>query len=214
MSQVTNKQLKLFKKTVNEFLDEYNKLDESMEIRLKIKSIDITKYNSDINAHSELFLDRQPQVLNKISLFSKLDLYKVQTSVWEYLNNLYFISEGPGIDPAIIERCKNFSTQVVVPVKIQQTQQPVQGGDQFSSLIGEIAGKVGKSLEGKDLTGINPQMLLAGLMSGNTDSIGGIDFSKILEQTTQTIKSKVDAGELDLESLKTQASGMLGSLNM
>jgi hypothetical protein len=209
MSTVTNKQLKLFKRTINEFLDEYNKLDETMEIRLKIKSIDIVKYNMEIKSNIESFIDRQPDIFNKITLFSKLDLQKVDTSVWDYLNNLYFISEGTSIDPSIIEKCKNYNKQIVVPKKDN-----TQSKDQFGSLIGDIAGKVSKSLEGKDLTGINPQMLLAGLMSGNTDSIGGIDFSKILEQTTQTIKLKVDAGELDLEALKSQASGILGNFKM
>jgi len=152
-------------------------------------------------------------------LFKKhtIDIEKIN---WEYVHTLYFISHGKSIEPAVVERCKkNRLNKVTMVMKktLDNTKKGLEispeNSESFGKLIGDIAGQVAKSLEGKDLTNLNPQDLLTGMMSGNMN-IGGINFQEILDNSTKNFQTKVDSGEIDVADFSKQAQDMMGKLNL
>ena len=123
---------------------------------------------------------------------------------------MYFVCLGkdyPGLQE-LIARCKAPDNSVALS---KAPEDPNKAS--FNNLIGDIASQVSKSLEGQDLSGVNPMELMNGLLAGNTN-IGGIDFSKIIESTTGTIRGKVERGELDMSKLQGCAENTLKDLNL
>lgn len=213
---ITNKQLKVFKRVLEEFLSEYNKLDDTFEVKLKVKMETISKFGEEVNLNLEKFINRDTSILKSFSLFKRLDL---NLDSYDYIHQLYVVSQGTSIDQDIIKRFEESKNIMdIIPKKqnisqfpsfLENRNNPI-GSDALMGLVGDIAGQVGESLKGKDLSKINPQELLSGLMSGK-NNIGGIDFTQILAQTTGILQQKVSSGEVNLDSLKKEAEGFLAN---
>lgn len=214
---ISSKRLKLFKKTFYELLEEYNKnITSALIEKKKIKIVDIELFGININDNLEDFINRNNICFTKIKLLDPFNLSTIDStdSTWEYIKNLYIISQGTGISKDTLDRLNNRNVLTIHSNKDQTLNslvpmlQNIDFSD-FSGLINEIAIPLMKSLEGKN---ISPKDLLSGMLSGNSDN--GIDFSDIIEQTTNSIQTKVNNGELDINILQSQAKDIFGKLDM
>jgi hypothetical protein len=194
--------IKLFKKVFREFLDEYSKMT-NLTIDVKIKNSEpLNTYIDDVKKVEDSFICRDSDSLGSITLLKCLNLNDTNIKVnWDYLHNMYFIALGEA-DEGLIKR-----SQEVTKEPLPETQGPnimgLLNNPAISNIISELLPAVTKSLEGKDLSGIDPQEALKGLMSGGTPSIGGFDFSELIKQTTDKVKQSISEGKLDLKELKS-----------
>jgi hypothetical protein len=227
MSIISNKQVKLFNKILKEFSEEYS-LITGVQLELKAKSKKISIFNSEVTTVLQNFIDCELDILNNITLFKRddtpIDFSKIN---WEYLHTLYFISQGKLVDQLVVKECKKKreeKTLILVKQKQNTTGNgsglpdiaSLLGGDaseSFGQLIGDIAGQVSKTLEGKDLSGINPQELMASMMSGNMN-IAGVNLQDIIDKSTSNFRTKVESGEVDINDFTKQASSIMGKLNI
>lgn len=200
----SSKQIKLFKKVLGEFSSNYN-LKNNSSISFKVRSIDLKNYSEYIEQDIDSFVGKNTEILAGMKLFQ--GKVSPESIPWAYIQSLYFICSPDSAE--LLSKCK--SVAIVKPVVVPEV--PLAGNSDFNNMIGDISARVAEGLKGQDLSKIDPMALMNGLMSGNT-CIGGFDFSKIIEDTTKSIKEKVSSGELDPESLKTQATGLLSSLNL
>jgi len=207
---ISNKQIKLFNKILTEFYEEYN-LVTGNKLKIKAKSHDILLFKTEAQNKLEQFVCCDNMVLEGITLFKKFDITKLN---WEYIHTMYFISYGKSIDTNFVSRCKNSRlNKKSLSVSKSVPQITPENSESFGKLIGDIAGQVAKSLEGKDLSNINPQELLTGMLSGNMN-IAGIDFQEILDNSTKNFKAKVDSGEIDVNDFTNQAKSVMEKLNL
>jgi hypothetical protein len=204
MVLISTKQVKIFNKTLKEFVETGNfNVD-----KIKCKSIDISTFNEEVKQNIEDFSNCHTSVFQKITL---LHFIGTENFNWEFPHNLFVISEGSGISKEMLEKLENGrkNQSSVVKKPVGPSLDPT-----FANLLNDIAGNVAKSLEGKDLSSlekIDPQELLSGLMSGN-NTVGGIDFSQILESSKSTMQNKVKNGEIDLNQLQGSMRNLFGAL--
>jgi hypothetical protein len=203
------KRIKMFNRILSEFIEDYNKM-YNLEIPfVKIKELSVLNtFKDEINYVSEDFFKCEQTAFKNITLCKQLqldqreDLGENKLSIWKYLHNLYILTQEAPDKSDLVNKTKqaleNVSSSLAVTT--QDTD--------MAAIIQDIAGEVSQSLQGKDLSSINPMDLLSTLMSGNTN-INGIDFGAILKNTTEKIQSKIQSGELDTDKLKKQADNLL-----
>ncbi len=211
-----NRRIKLFNRLLKEFLTDYESISNK-KFTIKVKDGDfLTKYKEQVEKAKEVFLACNDSCLNSIDLCKTIDLVETpkgddKYNVWKYLHNLYFLTLEE-VDEKILEISKlglaSCKTTEHLSKFANAIEKKVEKNTHFGNLIQDIAGQVSKSLEGKDLSSLNPMDLVNGLMSGKTSNINGIDFTDILQSTTETIQNKVDAGEIDIKDLQTQAGDL------
>lgn len=215
------RRIKLFNRLLKEFIEDYNNI-YNLKINI-IKTDDISLLNTfkdEINFVSEKFFNCDEESFSNISLCKKIGLDKTnmtnsndsRLNIWKYMHNLYILTlEATDKQPVVEKSKKALDTlsQSIVVKNITKPKVNTSTGNQMDSLIENIAGQVSKSLEGKDLSNINPMDLLSSLMSGGESNLNGIDFGSILKNTTELIQNKVNSGEIDLETLKDQATSLM-----
>ena len=221
----TTKQIKLFGKIHQEFLNEYNVITNQPLKIFKIKKSSILLcYLEDVSEVIDDFLDCKENCLKEVTLFKLNGINSSKAKLnWKYLHNLFWIVKKDKT-PEILERSKagisNSELAVLITPKGNlngsknslDSIQKLMSSSIFGNIIKEMSGDIQKSLEGKDLSMINPSELLSSLMGGETKVVGGIDFSSIIEKSTKSLKTKVENGEIDLNQLKESASSIAGSL--
>ena len=198
------KRIKIFNKLLKEFT---NDLEIIYKTDLKLKAKDIKfldTFREEVNFVKEDFLSSNPKVLKNISLCKKLELdnkplRENSNSIWKHLHNLYLLSLNDTDNQE--SACKQ-----IVQIKQEDSK------DVMTDLVTDISSQLSESLNGKDLSTLNPMDLFGGIMQGKV--IEGIDFSQILKVTAEKIQHKVESGEVDIEQLKNQASSMLGEDNL
>lgn len=207
MTIISNKQVKLFNKILKEFSEEYS-LITGTELKIKVKADKIIIFNSEANNVLEKIINCETESLNEMTLFKShnLDFTKIN---WEYIHTMYFISQGKSIEQSIVQRCKENRNKTNLPV-VRSNTLPIPG-ESFGKLVGDIANQVAKKLDGQDLSHINPQELLASMMSGNMN-VEGINFQEILDNSTANFKDKVETGEIDVNDFTQQAHSLMNKL--
>lgn len=203
------KRIKMFNRLLAEFIEDYNKM-YNMEIPfVKIKELSVLNtFKDEINYVSEAFFKCDETAFKNITLCKELqldqreDLGENKLNIWKYLHNLFLLTQEAPDKIEIVNKTKealeNASSSLALTT--QDTD--------MASIIQDIAGEVSKTLQGKDLSSINPMELLSTLMSGNAN-INGIDFGAIIKNTTEKIQSKIQSGEIDTDKLKKQADNLL-----
>jgi hypothetical protein len=203
----STKQIKVFNKIHQEFLDEYNKTlnKESTVYKIKKGAI-LVNFLDDVEKVIESYMNREVKCLKSIRLFcdngvsSSIKNEEEANKIinWEYLHSMLFI---------VMKKEK--ALEFCIPKK-----DVAHVDDTFSQIIASLSKDIKDSLEGKDLSKINPAELMSGLLNGNGNTVvGGIDFGEIISKTTKTLKHKVDSGDISLESLKENAKSIAGHLN-
>ena len=191
MVVVSNKQIKIFNKLYSEFLADYIKVSGKPNATYKIKnSITLETYKKDIDISLDDFLSCKTSCLNNISLLkdSGVTWDKVKIN-WKILHNLYFLVDKTK-DQKILDKSKE---SIAVDL--------IGKNDFLSDLVGDLSGDIQKSLEGKDLSKLNPALLMNSLLAGDR-SVGGIDFADIIAKTTEKLRAKVENGEINIDQLK------------
>jgi hypothetical protein len=201
------KRIKMFNRLLQEFIEDYNKMYNFDIPFVKIKEISVLNtFKDEINYVSEAFFKCEQSALKNITLCKQLKLDTLEVSgenklsIWKYLHNLFLLTQEAPDKSELIEKTK----KAIESINISN----VQVDPDMSNLIQDIAGEVSKSLEGKDLSSINPMELLTTLMSGKK-SINGIDFGNIIKNTTEKLQTKIESGEIDTVKLKQQAENLL-----
>lgn len=207
------KRIKLFNRLLKEFINDYNSIYNLNIELIRAESISfLNTFKDEVNFVSDKFFNCDETSFSNISLCKRilLDKNKIKVenklNIWKYMHNLYILTLESTDKGFILEKSKTALEKLEKSHELVPTS-----GNEMNSLIENIAGQVSKSLEGKDLSNINPMDLLSSLMSGNGSNINGIDFGSILKNTTEIIQTKVNAGELNLEALKKQATSMINS---
>lgn len=198
---VNTKQIKIFNALYSEFLSEYQKILNIPEKKIKIKTTKtLLDFKEDADKDFEAFLSCEDSCLSNFKLLkqTEVDCSKININ-WKYLHNLYFIVDKTK-DKEIIEKSEK---NILVKITKKVEMNPNFLGD----LVKDLSGDIQKSLEGKDLSNLDPDTLMQSLLSGQ-QSIGGINFSEIISQTTEKLKLKVENGDIDINQLKNLASGI------
>lgn len=215
-----NRRVKIFNRVLKEFLSDYKKISNK-NISFKANDISfLNKYREQVEAVKDDFFKCDDKALKDIEMCLKMDMVSTppgedKYNVWKYLHDLYIITLEKATEE-VLEKSKTGLKNCKLPEKFsafaKNLEKNVSHNTDFGNLIQDIAGQVSKSLEGKDLSSLNPMDLIAGLMSGNATDINGIDFSDIIKNTTETIQGKVESGELDINELQTQAGDIFKEL--
>lgn len=93
---------------------------------------------------------------------------------------------------------------------VSADQLPTEIPQELAGLIQDIAGQVSETLQGKDVSNINPMELFSSLMSGQGNTtVNGIDFSSILKNTTEKVQQQISEGKLDITKLKEQTQTLI-----
>lgn len=234
-----NKRIKLFNRLLNEFLDDYDKIYNVKSPRTKITQLKVLNtFKDEINYVREAFFNCDESSFKNITLCKTINLDKRENftlqnriSIWKYLHNLYILTQEAPDKGTISQDAKQaldkLQGKVVSPQTVSNKDTSPKDFDlsqitqllpnktipkEMGGLIEDIAAQVSKTLEGKDLSNINPMELMNSLMSGNGNAtINGIDFGSILKNTTDKIKQQVDNGEIDINKLKEQAEDLINS---
>lgn len=243
MTSISNKQVKLFNKILKEFVEEYslitgsqlkikaksdkiiifntevnNSLEEFVNCEntmlekisiLKNSQIDFDKINWEY-LHTMYFISQGKSIDKTIVSRCKVNRSKIVTVIQSPSH-----PNSTGMDMGMMMNMigniggmgDNQGTS-----NISNISSMLQS-ESFGKLVGDIAGQFAKTLEGKDLSNINPQDLLSGMMSGNMN-IGGIDFQSILDTSTAQFKEKVESGEIDITEFTKQAHDTMDKLNL
>jgi len=232
------RRIKLFNRTLQEFIKECKKIINVSSIPDKNEFQNIqflNTFNQEVNFVKDNFFNCNIECLENISLCKKLmlsDSMKGNLSledkkcVWKYLHNLYLMTvEDISKEDDVIEKSKiglenlKETSADMVPSSFIKSNSFNPGGE-MGGLIQEVSKQLSKKLEGKDLSGVNPMNLISTLLgnsgSGNapdqsSSSSIDIDFGSILKDVTETIQTKVNKGELNLENLKNEAKTMINN---
>lgn len=205
----------MFNKLLEEFIEDYNKMYNLAIPHIKIKELGVLNtFKDEINYVSEDFFKCEQVAFKNITLCKQMQLDKHKDfgenklSIWKYLHNLYLLTQEAPDKNNIVNKTKTAieSLQSSSNTELKKLQED----SDMANIIQDIAGEVSKSLEGKDLSAINPMELLTTLMSGN-NMINGVDFGSILKNTTEKIHSKIQSGEIDTIKLKKQADDLLSN---
>lgn len=221
-----NRKLKIFNKILKEFLNQCNSLKSQGEQRImfKVESRNTMKtFREECEFVFDLFIDCNPCVVSNISLCKKADLDKTIDNlstentkiVWGYLHNLYIVCANGDSKVNVEDLVKKSKENIdLINKDLVLSEKELPFGKDLGSIIEEISNKVSGQLESTQADeDIDPMALMTRLMSGEENvTMGGVDFSKILRDTTESIQSKIKAGEIDVEVLKNQTMGLLSSV--
>lgn len=214
------KRIKMFNKVLAEFIEDYNKMYNLDIPFVKIKELNVLNtFKDEVNYVSDSFFKCEKAAFSNITLCKQLkldtreDLGQNSLNIWKYLHNLFLLTQEAPDKTDFIDKTKQALETLSKNESVVSSIMPGMSQDSdMAHIIQDIAGEVSKSLEGKDLSSINPMELLSKLMSGNTNAnINGIDFGSILRNTTEKIQTKIQAGEIDTNKLKEQADTLLSN---
>lgn len=224
-----NKKLKIFNKILKEFLNQCNSLKSQGEQRImfKVESRNTMKtFREECEFVFESFIECEPASVSNISLCKKADLDKTIDNlstentkiVWGYLHNLYIVCVNGDSKVDVEDLVKKSKESIdLINKDFSLNKEGSSGmpfGKDLGSIIEEISNKVSGQLESCQAEeDIDPMALMTRLMSGEENvTMGGVDFSKILRDTTESIQGKINSGEIDVEVLKNQTMGLLSSV--
>lgn len=193
------------KKKVKLFNKHYQDMQEGLKVSLKkprdrvynVKTIDqVNEFSKQVEDNIDLYNKKDIQLFEKVLLLQRVFFGKPSLSnankvvIWKFIEILYSLSKEENKQIATTSSDGDLSTLIGSLMNDQNSG--------FKSLVDDISSQVQSSLEGKN---VNEQQIISDLMSGNMQS-SGIDFRKIIEQTSQKLQGKVDRGEIDINKLK------------
>lgn len=222
-----NKKLKIFNKILKEFLNQCNCVKGPQESRVMFKAESASIMNTfrqECDFIFDSFINCDSKVIQNITLCKKADLDKTidnlstenSKSVWGYLHNLYIVCVNGESEinlEEIVGKSKESIGLINKDFVVNDTASAPFGKD-LGSIIEEISKKVSGQLESNCVDEeIDPMALMSRLMSGEENvTMGGVDFSKILRDTTESIQGKINTGEINIDVLKNQTMGLLSSV--
>jgi hypothetical protein len=150
-------------------------------------------------------------LLKKVDLLSQFFFNKPALTssnkevVWKYLEAMYSMSIGEKQE-VVKQNDPLDVTKLGEMVNLLMNDK--ESG--FGSLIEDISEKLRGKLEGNDE---DKSKMLQDLMAGKMES-SGINFKDIITQATDSIKEKVESGEIDINKMKYVADSIKSTLNV
>lgn len=212
-----HKKIKLFDKTIREFISEYSIIDPSINKTLRYKTYEkIVLFNKEVHENQQDFIACKLTSIVNLTLIKDLGIQTSTSSldpnIWKYLHNLYFITLD--LDSTelltIMNESKENITKYSAATKPKQPQLPFNpvdlmgmfGGGEMSNIMKTVSEQLTQQLEGKEdpFADIeNPMDIFSSIISGQT--VGGIDFMSIINSTMSTLTTKVDNRELKIDEV-------------
>lgn len=208
-----SKKLKLFNKMYKEF--QVNLLKSLKKANEKIYSVkrfeQITEFCKQIDSKKNIYENKDDSLFKEVSLLNRIffkrpKLNSMNTAIaWKYIEILYKLSGGSveeksEKDQLIDEVNKNVPKDFLKSFGIS--------GDQMSGMVSELVNSKNEGLQNlvKDISSqfsqvdknIDPSELLKALTNPGKENSLGIDFKKIIENTSK----KITSGEIDISSIK------------
>jgi hypothetical protein len=194
------KQVKLFNKV-------YVQLQDAVKVSLKrmnsktykVKTVDeIARFDEEMTEHTALYVSKDADLLKKVKILDDVFSDKPQLSkanidvVWKFIEAMMVVAK---------KNKTEIDFKAVADVSSLQSLADTLMGDEssgFKSIVEDIASQLESSFKGKE---VDQTKIISDLMAGNLKT-SGIDFEKIIKNTTQTLGEKVKSGEVDLDKLK------------
>lgn len=193
------RRMKVFNKVLSEMLVDYNKTFQSDKF-MRIKNIEeINAYHDEVKSLLDDFINCKSVVFEKVSLLKKLNIGPHFTPanekiVWDYLTNLFIVSfSDSSAAQSMQDSITNQRTEIAQTVTASTS-------NSLLSMVDSVTKELSTELEGKD-SDITPMDLITGIMSGNTN-IKGVNFGPIISNMYDSLQSKIQTGEINLEQLK------------
>jgi hypothetical protein len=172
---------------------------------------EIEIFSTQMKENNKLYVERDVDILKKVDLLNQFFFNKPaltsanKEAVWKYLQVMYSMAS---------EEKKELVKQKQ-PLDINKLGDMVSTlmndkDSGFGTLIEDISEKLKGKLGGNDE---DKSKILQDLMAGKMES-SGINFKDIISQATNSIKEKVDAGEIDMDKMKSVAENIKTTLNM
>jgi hypothetical protein len=202
----------------------FNKLYKDMQSQLKVVlkkttsrsfSIEtisqIETFSNQMDTYVTLFNTKDVELLKKVDLLSQFFRDKPALSssnkecVWKFIETLYSLAKGSKQE--LVKQPEQFDINSIGSIVSNLMSDESNG---FSALVKDISSKLEGTLDGKD---IDQTKILQDLMSGKMES-SGINFGNIISQATESLKLKVESGEIDINKISGVASGLADTLNL
>jgi len=164
--------------------------------------------------------DINPNVFSNITFKELYDSSSDENKfvIWEYLQTLYALSVSlvktrEDLKDDVKEAIENFPALIsnIVSFKKSKKEQFIE-----KSSIAKLAKEISEEIDAKEFLNLNedmknmsnPMEMMNSLFSGdNSNGIG-----KLMGAVSEKLKSKMDSGEIDNETLLKDATSMLGNL--
>lgn len=196
---IDKKKITLFNKCYKEMQEGVKKtLKKGNDKIYKVKSVEeIERFCRQIDENSKEYKEQNTILFDNVIILKSFFHGKPslnnanKTIVWKYLDAMYSIGSGKKKDKTpVVKNSQGLENLVNSLVSDEDSG--------FKDMIEDISKQLENTMKGKD---INQATLISDLMSGNLQS-SGIDFKSIIENTTKSLKDKVDRGEVDIAKLQ------------
>ena len=182
-----SRKIKLFKEVITKDIC-------NLDIKIEdIKIEDIKKYKEQTEKVLNSFIDCDENSLKDIELckkFNKID--------WNLLHNLYFITLNSNeIQQDLVERSKNNRNNILVKNEHKMHETPdlmglgiLLNNPMFKGMIDRVLPVVEKAFEGKDLSTLNINDLMTGIITKDSEKLGGVDINLLLNDSMKVLKNE------------------------
>jgi hypothetical protein len=170
-----------------------------VHISCKSKAI-LDAYKKDVNENKEGLVNKNPDVLMKISLFRGMKFEKIK---WDYLYEMYNITldeSEKNLEIVDISSSTTIGSGTASLPKFPPQfggMESLLGNPAIAGMITELLPVVQETLKNTDTSNIKPENLIKALTSGDLKNNDlGIDLSSVVEKTTKMVNDKVASGDL------------------
>ncbi|CAK0772939.1 hypothetical protein CCP3SC1AL1_630016 [Gammaproteobacteria bacterium] len=224
----------LFDKTLQEFIVEYNhSFKSAASYVIKDGINEVLLFEKQISKNLKLYEDQDDTLFPKVLIFYRIGLHtkkfnkKNKENTWEYVKNLYLISnklkltnanadaklsaseQQQQLEHIASKSFKEDDTNVDIDGVLKMTSS-LFGSDNpdLNDLLSSVTSKVTEKLKGKDLNSLNIMELMNSLQnpgsSGNPScsALDSLGLSGLIAEITEETKQKVEDGTLDVEKLR------------
>lgn len=171
------RKVKIFKET----------LTKELSCKIDVTIDEINKYNLQVSENIEKFIDCKSECLEKIDFYKKIN-----TVNWDLLHNLYFLSfDIKDIDKELVEKSKQNRK------KLTDTSNALSGipdlsimlnNPMFKGMIDKILPVVEKAFEGKDLSNMNINDVVSGIITKDSSKCGGVDINGLIQESMSILQ--------------------------
>lgn len=188
------KKTKLFNKL---YTDMQNAINYSLKKQTKIHTVSynaIKQFEKFIDTNHELYVKMDDSLFKTSVLLSRVLNGKVLSTknkevVWKYIQAMYSLAKEQNKELDIVVKHKDGLEGLVGSL--------MKDDSQFKDIVQDITSQLQNLTAGKE---IDQQQIINDLLKGNLQS-SGIDFKKIIEDTSKTITEKINDGQIDKESI-------------
>lgn len=172
-----SRKIKLFKEVIT----------KELGVDLDIKIEDIKLYKEQVNNVLVDFIECKPDSLKDIDLNKKFPEIN-----WNLLHNLYFLTcNSNEISQELVEQSKKNRNSLTIQNKEEIPDLMGLGmlfnNPMFKGMIDRVLPVVEKAFEGKDLSKLNINDIMNGIMTKDSEKCGGIDVNNLIMESMNVL---------------------------